>query len=140
MAIKSKDNEILAAWFGEYLDFDETGAKIKDGGVDQKVAGIDLRTLTSAGALTTPASRRTYQVKAVSPEVLQSQWAEISKDIQAGNMPYERVADYVVQCKAQAAKEELAAAVDYIAVLLRMEESCGVATPQQMKEILANIR
>jgi hypothetical protein len=140
MAIKSKDKDILDAWFGEYLDIDETGAQIKDGGVDHKVAGIDLRTLTSTGALTAPASHRADPVKAISLEVLQSQWADISKDIRSGNMPYERVADYVAQCNAQDAKEELSAAVDYIAVILRMEEFCAVSTPQQMKDILACIR
>jgi hypothetical protein len=140
LAVKSKNKELLAAWFGEHLDIDETGARLKDGGNDRKVAGIDMRALSSAGVQTTPALQRAAPLAPVSREVLEKQWSAILREMQTGTMPYEHFTDYVAQCMGQNAHEELAHTLNYVAAILRMEEDLAVATPQQIKDILICIR
>jgi hypothetical protein len=140
LTVYSLDKNVLEAWLKDHIIIDENGARPADGGADRKVAGIDMRVLASTSSLPAAISKKRMAAETMSSEALQNEWRGIRENIKTGNIPYERVADYVAQCRAQDAKKELAFAVDYIAEILRMEESCGVPTAPQMKDILLCIK
>jgi HEAT repeat protein/phosphomannomutase len=114
----------------------------KDGGLKQTpidTGGVDFRAVPTgitaipginpgAGAL----------MPKVSLEELGNQWKEIQHAAQNAELPYEKMKQFVGCCKAQeeavSLKQEVIA---YVANLLKLEEERAIATPSQLKEIVA---
>lgn len=123
--VKLVNEEFFVAWFGDYL---------KDGGLP---GGVDMRALRPSGIQIGPKARSQQIVVPVDLDALHRQWESICQESAAGSVPYDKFARYVAQCSAQGAREELTAALGYIAAVLRMEEDYAVTTPPEIKAILA---
>jgi hypothetical protein len=114
----------------------ERSPELSDGGTEKKVAGIDLRTLAASAPMVTRAQASVVQ-RAVPEAELKQQWQGIMEECRKKAMPYDKISAYVAQCKSQNAGELVAPVVDYIAGLMRVEESYGISSSPQMIQALS---
>ncbi|MFA5101106.1 MAG: hypothetical protein WC547_09515, partial [Candidatus Omnitrophota bacterium] len=126
------------------LGFDSQGKPItgvdavesRDGGsVLQKAGGIDFRMLASSASVGIRSQLPALH-KMVPVSQLKRQWQGIVEESFKGPMPYGRICEYVAQCKFQKADELIAPVVDYIAGLMRVEESHGIPSSPQIIQVL----
>jgi len=120
----------------------QNGQQAMDGGSKQvigsegKVGGIDFRAIPVSSYIV----RRLAQKKLDANQELElnSQWQGIENSIQTGNVPYEKIKAYILQCSGSSdANVKLTAVADCMQDVLETEEASALSSNPQMKEILA---
>jgi hypothetical protein len=136
LLISSVNEELLRAWFADYLGGDKDfGGIARDGGRHEKSpGGIDFRRLAASSK---PVLRTGSAVSGVEAAVVSEAWPAIVASVDGSTVPVAQLKSYISKCGAAGDAASLIPVYVYLAAVLRGEEARGMRTSAQVNDLLS---